>query len=69
MKLDCERIECTHYGGLGCHGGDDPMNQTACLLDLNEAMECLSDTRRPGDKKKAVERVRKAIQERIDAYA
>ncbi len=40
-RLDCERIECVNYGGLGCHGCDDPMNQTCCRLDLSDAMECI----------------------------
>lgn len=40
-RLDCERIECINYGGIGCHGCDDPMNQTCCRLDLNDAMECI----------------------------
>ncbi len=41
VRFDCERIECINYGGLGCHGADDPMNQTCCRLDLNKAMECI----------------------------
>lgn len=40
-KLDCKKKECRNYGGLGCHGCDDPMNQTACRLELNEAVKCL----------------------------
>jgi len=40
-RLDCERIECIQYGGLGCHGADDPLNQTCCRLDLNKATKCL----------------------------
>lgn len=39
--LDCGRTDCKHYGGLGCHGADDPMNQTACKLNLKQGMECL----------------------------
>ena len=91
MRLDCEKKDCIHYGGLGCHGTDDPMNQTCCRLDLNEATKCLNDPNYPMYKtmddtsiddyreyykKKfpmltppasAQERVRKAIQDRIDA--
>ena len=42
VRLDCERIECIHYGGLGCWGcGGDPLNQTCCRLELKDAMECI----------------------------
>lgn len=40
--LDCGRTDCKHYGGLGCHGNDDPMNQTSCKLNLKQGMECLN---------------------------
>lgn len=39
--LDCGRTDCYHYGGLGCHGNDDPMNQTCCKLVLKQGTECL----------------------------
>lgn len=42
-RFDCEKTDCIHYGGIGCHGTDDPMNQTCCRLDLNEATKCLND--------------------------
>lgn len=42
MLMDCENYHCGNYGGLGCHGCDDPMNQTCCRLELNKAAECLN---------------------------
>ena len=42
VKLDCEKKDCIYYGGLGCHGSDDPMNQTCCRLDLSKATKCLN---------------------------
>jgi len=41
--LDCKKDNCIHYGHLGCHGGDDPMNQTACRLSLEEFDECINN--------------------------
>lgn len=41
-EIDCENEGCENYGGLGCHGCDDPLNQTACKLELNDAKECLN---------------------------
>lgn len=47
-RLDCERIECINYGGLGCWGtGGDPLNQTCCRLELNDATKCLNDSNYP----------------------
>lgn len=40
-RLDCEKKDCVNYGGLGCHGTDDPLNQTCCWLKLNKAKRCL----------------------------
>ena len=41
LEGDCERKDCIHYGGLGCHGCDDHLNQTACKLELNKAIVCM----------------------------
>lgn len=40
-RLDCGEAECRHYRWLGCHGCDDPMNQSACALPLDDGYECL----------------------------
>ena len=40
-RLDCGEAECIHYRWLGCHGCDDPMNQSACALPLDDGYECL----------------------------
>ncbi len=40
-RLDCGEAECIHYRWLGCHGCDDPANQSACALRLEKGYECL----------------------------
>jgi len=43
VGLDCKKESCKHHSFLGCHGADDPMNQTACRLQLNEFNECINN--------------------------
>jgi len=41
--LDCKKEDCKHHSVLGCHGCDDPQNQSACKLPLVRFLECINN--------------------------